>query len=124
MPEQDLYLWDAVAGKWVKAQAGSSGSILTEESHHAITDLRITATGLAVAGLVYLHWITVNPSGANSVVVFTNSLVALAPNFWAYTKAAKDSDHITFAPALKFTVGLYVETLANVTACNIAYDTI
>lgn len=116
-----LWAWNGVA--WVEVLANADGTLRVDMIHADIVQTRITATGLVFTGACYLHWITVNPSAPNSIVILTDSLVALAVPVWGYTRTARDSDHINFTPAMKFSTGLYVETLTAITALNIAYDT-
>lgn len=121
MPGMFLWMWTGAA--WVKALCNADGTLRVDMVHADIVQTRVTATGLVYTGACYLHWITVNPSAANSIVILTDAVVAAATPVWGFTRQARDSDHITFSPAMKFTNGLYVETLTSVTALNIAYDT-
>ena len=120
MPGMMLWGWDGT--KWLPVLCDTNGILRQDQLHHSIVTVRITATGVVSAAPCYLHWISINPSGPNSAVVLTDSLAALATATWGYTKTAKDSDHREFNPAIKFSVGLYVETLTSVTAIYLAYD--
>lgn len=111
-----------VTGEWIPANADASGCIYVELCHHDITQKSVTSTGIIYEGVSYLHWITINPSAKASYVVLTDSLEAGATPVWAFTREAKDSEHINFLPAMKFNVGIYVEELTNITAMDIAYN--
>ncbi|KKN28994.1 hypothetical protein LCGC14_0848600 [marine sediment metagenome] len=121
MPDQtNIWLWDGTV--WVKAKADSSGRLYVIEDHAGIVPTRATGTGQVATGAKSLHWITIDPSGANWALALTDNTDGSGDDYWEFDDASKVSHHELFVPPMKFVNGIYIKTATSITEVFLAYE--
>jgi len=106
--QQNVWLWDKAAGVW-------------EEAPASVLSARTAGAGLCLAGERKLYWVHCTPSAANSVWELTDALAGGGAVQVDAFYAGKESHMVSFSPPMQFGLGIYVETLTNITSLVIGY---
>lgn len=108
MPGAYLWLWDDAKEKWVKAPA-------------VVVPKRMTAAGQVVEGAHKLHWVSMNPSAADSEAALTDNLDGAGDPVFDMFHASRDHMHMVLSPPMPFTNGIYLKTLNHMTSVIFGY---
>ena len=103
------WLWNHITHIWDKAPA-------------VVTTQRMIAVGqVGAAGAHKLYWVSMNPSGPNSVLVLTDDTAVLGATVFDMYHATRDHMHMVLSPPMDFTAGIWIETLTNFTSVMFGY---
>ena len=85
---------------------------------------RMTAVGQVVGVPAKLHWMTMSPAAAASVIELTDDLVGGAVLAWDMTHGVNSSHHMNIMPPMPFANGIYLKTLTNMVSMIFGYSVI
>jgi len=103
MSQDGTWRWNHLTDTWEKAPA-------------VVTSLRLVGIGQVIAGAHKLYWMHHNPSAGLSVIEITDAIAAAGPVQYDCFHTGREGHHVIFDPPLDFTVGIYLETLTNMTS--------
>jgi len=102
------WYWNYTTNEWEKVPA-------------VVTTKRMTAIGQVIAGAHKLHWVSMNPSAANSELVITDDTDGSTATVFDAFHATRDHMHMVLSPPMPFTTGIYLKTLNHMTSLILGY---
>ncbi len=114
--------WVLFQDEWVPVKATAEGAIYIVEGHRDVIQVRITDPGLVIAGHYHIQWLTLNPSGINNLIEFTDDEDGEGDVVWDFYRAEWEAQHINFRPTFHFGNGIYIKTLTAYTSIIMGYE--
>lgn len=113
------WVWNGAT--WDRMYSWTGGIQKVGRAEIDSTTVRKTAVGQVVAGAHELYWISCNPAAGNSVWELTDAIIALQPIALDHFHTGREGHVMTYDPPMKFTTGIYLETLTNMTSVVFCY---
>ena len=85
---------------------------------------RMTAVGQVAGVPAKLHWMTMSPTAAASLIELTDDLVGGAVIAWDMTHGVNSAHHMNIMPPMPFANGIYLKTLTNMVSMIFGYSVI
>jgi len=85
---------------------------------------RMTAVGQVAAVPAKLHWMTMSPTAAASLIELIDSLTAAGAVAWDMTHGVNSAHHMNIMPPMPFATGIYLKTLTNMTSIIFGYSVV
>lgn len=118
-----IWAWDTDAEEWIKVQVTAAGYLKVHLMPEEVTTKRMTGVGQVVSGAAKLHWLSMNPSAADSEAVLTDDLDGSGATVFDMFHASRDHMHMLLSPPMPFTTGIYLKTLNHMTSVMFGYTT-
>ena len=109
MANEGIWLWSPGQNKWVKQPADCP-------------TMRMTAVGQVYEGACKLHWISMNPSAADSEAALSDDTDGSTATVFDMFHTSRDHMHMLLIPAMRFSTGIYLKNLNKMTSLIFGYS--